>query len=149
MEDGDGKSHYVLNPKETQYARSKQEELQEIFKNWVMNHSQVLEELQGIYEERFNRLVPRAYDGSYLEFEGLSEQIELRPHQKNMVARIIQNGRGLMAHVVGAGKTLTMISAGMMMKTHGLIKKAMYVVPNHLTGDFGTELLRFYPSKKC
>ena len=70
VEDGDGKSHYVLNPKETQYARSKQEELQEIFKNWVMNHSQVLEELQGIYEERFNRLVPRAYDGSYLEFEG-------------------------------------------------------------------------------
>lgn len=148
VEDGDGKSHYVLNPKETQYARSKQEELQEIFKNWVMNHSQVLEELQGIYEERFNRLVPRTYDGSYLEFEGLNEQIELRPHQKNMVARIIQNGRGLMAHVVGAGKTLTMISAGMMMKTHGLIKKAMYVVPNHLTGDFGTELLRFYPSKK-
>ena len=148
VEDGDGKSHYVLNPKETQYARSKQEELQEIFKNWVMNHSEVLEELQGIYEERFNRLVPRTYDGSYLEFEGLNEQIELRPHQKNMVARIIQNGRGLMAHVVGAGKTLTMISAGMMMKTHGLIKKAMYVVPNHLTGDFGTELLRFYPSKK-
>jgi N12 class adenine-specific DNA methylase len=148
VEDGDGKSHYVLNPKETQYARSKQEELQEIFKNWVMNNSQVLEELQGIYEERFNRLVPRTYDGSYLEFDDLNEKIELRPHQKNMVARIIQNGRGLMAHVVGAGKTLTMIASGMMMKAHGLIKKPMYVVPNHLTGDFGTELLRFYPSKK-
>ncbi|MBO6420069.1 SNF2-related protein [Enterococcus gallinarum] len=148
VEDGDGKSHYVLNPKETQYARSKQEELQEIFKNWVMNHSQVLEELQGIYEERFNRLVPRTYDGSYLGFDDLNEKIELRPHQKNMVARIIQNGRGLMAHVVGAGKTLTMIASGMMMKAHGLVKKPMYVVPNHLTGDFGTELLRFYPSKK-
>ncbi|MGC3806489.1 helicase-related protein [Enterococcus faecium] len=146
--DEDGKKRYELNPKETMYARTKQEELQETFKSWVMNHSQVLEELHSIYEERFNRIVPRNYDGSRLEFPGLNQKITLRPAQQNVVARILHEGRALMAHSVGAGKTLSMITAGMMMKEHGLIKKPLYVVPNHLVGDFGTELLRFYPAKK-
>lgn len=146
--DDDGKKHYELNPKETMYARTKQEELQETFKSWVMNHSEVLEELHAIYEERFNRIVPRNYDGSQLEFPGLNQKITLRPAQQNVVARILHEGRALMAHSVGAGKTLSMITAGMMMKEHGLIKKPLYVVPNHLVGDFGTELLRFYPAKK-
>ncbi|WP_375731129.1 Eco57I restriction-modification methylase domain-containing protein, partial [Enterococcus durans] len=146
--DEDGKKRYELNPKETMYARTKQEELQETFKSWVMNHSEILEELHAIYEERFNRIVPRTYDGSQLEFPGLNQKITLRPAQQNVVARILHEGRALMAHSVGAGKTLSMITAGMMMKEHGLIKKPLYVVPNHLVGDFGTELLRFYPAKK-
>lgn len=146
--DEDGKKRYELNPKETMYARTKQEELQETFKSWVMNHSEILEELHAIYEERFNRIVQRTYDGSQLEFPGLNQQITLRPAQQNVVARILHEGRALMAHSVGAGKTLSMITAGMMMKEYGLIKKPLYVVPNHLVGDFGTELLRFYPAKK-
>lgn len=146
--DDNGKKRYVLNPKETMYARTKQEEMQETFKSWVMNNSEVLEELHVIYEERFNRIVPRRYDGSQLEFPGLNQKITLRPAQKDVVARILYEGRALMAHSVGAGKTLSMITAGMMMKEHGLIKKPLYVVPNHLVGDFGTELLRFYPAKK-
>lgn len=146
--DDNGKKRYELNPKETMYARTKQEELQETFKSWVMNHSEILEELHAIYEERFNRIVPRTYDGSQLEFPGLNQKISLRPAQQNVVARILHEGKALMAHSVGAGKTLSMITAGMMMKEHGLIKKPLYVVPNHLVGDFGTELLRFYPAKK-
>ncbi|EOW1885533.1 helicase-related protein [Enterococcus hirae] len=146
--DDDGKKRYELNPKETMYARTKQEELQEIFKSWVMNHHEILEELHAIYEERFNRIVPRTYDGSQLEFPGLNQNITLRPAQQNVVARILHEGRALMAHSVGAGKTLSMITAGMMMKEYGLIKKPLYVVPNHLVGDFGAELLRFYPAKK-
>ncbi|HFD1815983.1 TPA: hypothetical protein ACF1UY_002785 [Enterococcus hirae] len=125
--DDDGKKRYELNPKETMYARMKQEELQETFKSWVMNHSEVLEELHAIYEERFNRIVPRTYDGSQLEFPGLNQKITLRPAQQNVVARILHEGRALMAHSVGAGKTLSMITAGMMMKEHGLIKKAIPV----------------------
>ncbi|WP_417296852.1 helicase-related protein [Enterococcus faecium] len=146
--DENGKKRYELNPKETMYARTKQEELQETFKSWVMNHHEILEELHAIYEERFNRIVPRTYDGSQLEFPGLNQNITLRPAQQNVVARILHEGRALMAHSVGAGKTLSMITAGMMMKEHGLIKKPLYVVPNHLVGDFGAELLRFYPAKK-
>lgn len=146
--DENGKKYYELNAKETMYARTKQEELQETFKSWVMNHTEVLEQLHEIYEDRFNRIVLRKYDGSQLAFPGLNQKITLRPAQQNVVARILHTGRVLMAHSVGAGKTLSMISAGMMLKEHGLINKPLYVVPNHLVGDFGTELLRFYPAKK-
>ncbi|BBD26476.1 SNF2-related protein [Enterococcus faecalis] len=147
IRDGD-KYKYVLNPTETAYARSKQDQLEEVFRSWVFKDEKRLEKLQEIYEERFNRIVPRTYNGDYLVFSGLNELYELRPHQKNVVARIIQNGRALMAHTVGAGKTLSMISAGMLMKEQGLINKPLYVVPNHLTNEFGNELLRFYPAKK-
>uniref|UniRef100_UPI0039841676 SNF2-related protein n=1 Tax=Enterococcus faecalis TaxID=1351 RepID=UPI0039841676 len=145
--DGD-KYKYVLNPNETAYARSKQDQLEETFRLWVFKKEERIERLQEIYEERFNRIVPRTYNGEHLVFSGLNELYELRPHQKNVVARIIQKGRALMAHTVGAGKTLSMISAGMLMKDQGLINKPLYVVPNHLTNEFGNELLRFYPAKK-
>lgn len=145
--DGD-KYKYVLNPNETAYARSKQDQLEEVFRSWVFKKDERIERLQEIYEECFNRIVPRSYSGEHLVFPGLNELYELRPHQKNVVARIIQNGRALMAHTVGAGKTLSMISAGMLMKDQGLINKPLYVVPNHLTNEFGNELLRFYPAKK-
>lgn len=137
----------VLNVKETMLARSKQEHIRHAFKNWLFQDPQRAEILLRIYNDTFNRIRPRQYDGSYLSFEGMNEQFELRQHQKNVVARIVENGRALMAHEVGAGKTASMISAGMMMKDQGLIKKPMYVVPNHLTEQFGQELLRFYPSK--
>lgn len=137
----------VLNVKETMLARSKQEHIHNAFKDWLFKDTQRAETLLRIYNDTFNRIRPRQYDGSYLSFEGMNEQFELRPHQKNVVARIVENGRALMAHEVGAGKTASMISAGMMMKDQGLIKKPMYVVPNHLTEQFGQELLRFYPTK--
>nr|WP_316497778.1 SNF2-related protein [Enterococcus faecium] len=137
----------VLNVKETMLARSKQEHIHHAFKDWLFQDAQRAEMLLRIYNDTFNRIRPRQYDGSYLSFEGMNEQFELRPHQKNVVARIVENGRALMSHEVGAGKTASMISAGMMMKDQGLIKKPMYIVPNHLTEQFGQELLRFYPSK--
>lgn len=137
----------VLNVEETMLARSKQEHIRHKFKDWLFSEPKRAETLLRIYNDTFNRIRPRQYDGSYLSFEGMNEQFELRAHQKNVVARITENGRGLMAHEVGAGKTASMISAGMMMKDQGLIKKPMYVVPNHLTEQFGQELLRFYPSK--
>ncbi|HBI1629605.1 TPA: DEAD/DEAH box helicase family protein [Enterococcus faecalis] len=145
--DGD-KTTYVLNPTETAYARSKQEQLQEAFQSWVFKDDARTEKLRLIYEERFNRIVPRVYNGEHLVFPGLNERYELRPHQKNVVERIVQSGKALMAHTVGAGKTLSMISAGMLMKDQGLINKPLYVVPNHLTNEFGNELMRFYPAKK-
>lgn len=145
--DGD-KTTYVLNPTETAYARSKQDQLQEAFQSWVFKDEVRTEKLRQIYEERFNRIVPRVYNGEHLVFPGLNERYELRPHQKNVVERIVQSGKALMAHTVGAGKTLSMISAGMLMKDQGLINKPLYVVPNHLTTEFGNELMRFYPAKK-
>lgn len=138
----------VLNVKETMLARAKQEHIHHVFKDWLFKDTSRAKKLLKIYNEKFNRICPRQYDGSFLSFEGMNEQFELRPHQKNVVARIIENGRALIAHEVGAGKTASMISAGMMMKDQGLIQKPMYVVPNHLTEQFGQELLRFYPSKK-
>lgn len=138
----------VLNVKETMLARAKQEHIHHVFKDWLFKDPDRAKKLLKIYNDKFNRIRPRQYDGSFLSFEGMNEQFELRPHQKNVVARIVENGRALMAHEVGAGKTASMISAGMMMKDQGLIQKPMYVVPNHLTEQFGQELLRFYPSKK-
>lgn len=144
----DGKTKYVINPKETDYARTKQDELILEFNQWILKHTDTLEKLRQLYNEKFNRTVLRKYDGSKLTFRGLNKFIEPRPAQKNIVQRILTEGKALMAHAVGAGKTLSMISAGMMMKEYGIIKKPLYVVPNHLTGDFGLQLLSYYPSKK-
>lgn len=145
---GEKVTETILNVEETMMARAKQEQLHHVFKDWLFKEPKRAEELLKIYNDRFNRIRPRLYDGSYLSFEGMNQDFELRPHQKNVVARIVENGRALMAHEVGAGKTASMISAGIMMKDQGLIKKPMYVVPNHLTEQFGQELLRFYPAKK-
>ncbi|MFG5461675.1 DEAD/DEAH box helicase family protein, partial [Enterococcus faecalis] len=145
---GERKKVSVLNVDETMLARTKQDRLKKEFKLWVFSDPKRAQRLLSIYNERFNRIRPRTYNGEHLLFEGLNQQFTLRPHQKNVVARIVETGRALMAHEVGAGKTASMIAAGMMMKDQGLIKKPMYCVPNHLTEQFGQELLRFYPSKK-
>ncbi|WP_427815005.1 SNF2-related protein (plasmid) [Enterococcus sp. 22-H-5-01] len=146
-ENGERVTKDVLNVPETILARSKQDHIHHAFKNWLFNEPKRAEQLLRTYNDTFNRIRPRQYDGEFLSFEGMNKQFNLRPHQKNVVARIVENGRALMAHEVGAGKTASMISAGMMMKDQGLIKKPMYVVPNHLTEQFGQELLRFYSTK--
>ncbi len=146
-EDGKEKTKRILNPKETMFARAKQNELYNAFNDWVFKDYERTERLVSIYNERFNRFVPRVYDGSHLTFDSLNQNYELRPHQKNVVSRITSEGRALMAHVVGAGKTLSMISAGMTMKEQGTIHKPMYVVPNHLVNEFALDIVKFYPTK--
>ena len=146
--DGELKKVEVPNQKETILAKAQQEKLKQRFRQWIFDNPERAERLLHIYNERFNRIRPRVYDGSYLNFESLNVNYKLYDHQKNVVARIIENGKALMAHEVGAGKTASMISAGMLMKEQGLIQKPLYVVPNHLTEQFGKELLQFYPTKK-
>lgn len=146
--DGEEKKKRVVNTRETILAKSQQEKLKYAFQSWVYQEPKRAEKLVSIYNERFNRIRQREYNGEYLEFDGMNINYQLYAHQKNVVARIIENGKALMAHEVGAGKTASMISAGMIMKDQGLIQKPLYVVPNHLTEQFGQELMRFYPTKK-
>lgn len=122
--------------------------LQESFKNFIHQNPTVQEVIEDTYNEVFNRYVTRQYDGSLLEFDGLAKGVELRPHQKNAVQRILEERRALLAHEVGTGKTLTMISAAFKMKELGLIHKPLFVVPSSLTAQFGQEIMRFYPTKK-
>lgn len=122
--------------------------LQESFKNFILENPRVQEVIEDTYNEVFNRYVTRQYDGSLLEFDGLAKGVELRPHQKNAVQRILEERRALLAHEVGTGKTLTMISAAFKMKELGLIHKPLFVVPSSLTAQFGQEIMRFYPTKK-
>lgn len=122
--------------------------LQESFKNFIHENPTVQEVIEDTYNEVFNRYVTRQYDGSLLEFDGLAKGVELRPHQKNAVQRILEERRALLAHEVGTGKTLTMISAAFKMKELGLIHKPLFVVPSSLTAQFGQEIMRFYPTKK-
>ena len=122
--------------------------LQESFKNFIHENPTVQEVIEDTYNEVFNRYVTRHYDGSLLEFDGLAKGVELRPHQKNAVQRILEERRALLAHEVGTGKTLTMISAAFKMKELGLIHKPLFVVPSSLTAQFGQEIMRFYPTKK-
>ena len=122
--------------------------LQESFKNFIHENPTVQEVIEDTYNEVFNRYVTRQHDGSLLEFDGLAKGVELRPHQKNAVQRILEERRALLAHEVGTGKTLTMISAAFKMKELGLIHKPLFVVPSSLTAQFGQEIMRFYPTKK-
>lgn len=122
--------------------------LQESFKNFIHENPTVQEVIEDTYNEVFNRYVTRQYDGSLLEFDGLAKGVGLRPHQKNAVQRILEERRALLAHEVGTGKTLTMISAAFKMKELGLIHKPLFVVPSSLTAQFGQEIMRFYPTKK-
>lgn len=122
--------------------------LQESFKNFIHENPTVQEVIEDTYNEVFNRYVTRQCDGSLLEFDGLAKGVELRPHQKNAVQRILEERRALLAHEVGTGKTLTMISAAFKMKELGLIHKPLFVVPSSLTAQFGQEIMRFYPTKK-
>lgn len=143
--DSNGKDVSVLNKKETMLAGQKQELLNNEFKNWIFNDRDRRERLVKLYNERFNSVRNREYDGSSLTFEGMNASIELKPHQKNAVARILYGGNTLLAHVVGAGKTFEMVAAAMESKRLGLCTKSLIVVPNHITGQIGSEFMQLYP----
>lgn len=143
--DGKEKEKYVVNAKETMIARGKQQQIKEAFRNWLFQDKARSDVLLRIYNETFNNIAPRTYDGSYLVFPGMSDTEQLRPHQLNVAARIIYNGTALMAHEVGAGKTAAMVAAGMYMKRAGIVNKPVYVVPNHIINQWSNEFLRFFP----
>ena len=136
----------VLNKKETLLAGQKQELLKEEFKNWIFNDQERRNRLVKLYNERFNSIRNREYDGSNLSFEGMNTKIELRPHQKNAIARSLYGGNTLLAHVVGSGKTFEMVASAMESKRLGMCSKSLFVVPNHLTGQIGREFMQLYPS---
>lgn len=146
LDEETNKYKYVLNPEQTMIAREKQAEIEEMFKQWLFSDSERRTHLLEIYNEKFNNIVPRTYNGDSLVFDDMNIQMALRPHQKNVVARILYSGSALMAHEVGAGKTAAMLSAGMYLKKNNIISKPLYVVPNHLTEQWGKEILTFYPS---
>ncbi len=147
IKDGDYRK-YVVNKDETQLALMKQEEMKEKFKNWIFRDSERRQKYVGYYNDYYNNTVETHYDGSHLSFPDMNGNIELRPHQKDAIARTLYSGKNtLLAHSVGAGKTYEMISSAMEQKRIGLIKKPMFVVPNHLTGEFGVEFAKLYPTK--
>ena len=144
--DEDGKKKAVLNKKETAIAQGKQELIKQAFEEWIWKDPDRRERLVRYYNDTFNAIRPREYDGSHLQFGGINPEIMLREHQKNGVARIIYGGNTLLAHVVGAGKTFTMVAAAMEMKRLGLCQKSMIVVPNHIIEQFASEWLQLYPA---
>ena len=145
VQDENGKDQRVLNKKETAIAQDKQDQIKEKFQEWVWADPSRRERLCTLYNEKFNAIRPREYDGSHLVFAGMNPEITLRPHQRNAVARAIYGGNALFAHVVGAGKTYEMIATAMESKRLGLSSKALFVVPNHIIGDFASDFLDLYP----
>ena len=143
VQDAEGE-HRELNRKETMLAQQKQELIKEEFKEWIFKDLHRREDLCKIYNERFNSIRPREYDGSHIQFVGMNPEITLMPHQKNAVAHVLYGNNTLLAHCVGAGKTFQMIAAGMESKRLGLSQKNLYVVPNHLTEQWGGDFLRLY-----
>ena len=144
VQDAEGE-HRELNRKETMLAQQKQELIKEEFKEWIFKDLHRREDLCKIYNERFNSIRPREYDGSHIQFVGMNPEITLMPHQKNAVAHVLYGNNTLLAHCVGAGKTFQMIAAGMESKRLGLSQKNLYIVPNHLTEQWGGDFLRLYP----
>ncbi len=144
VQDAEGE-HRELNRKETMLAQQKQELIKEEFKEWIFKDLHRREDLCKIYNERFNSIRPREYDGSHIQFVGMNPEITLMPHQKNAVAHVLYGNNTLLAHCVGAGKTFQMIAAGMESKRLGLSQKNLYIVPNHLTEQWGSDFLRLYP----
>ena len=142
----DGSKTSVLNKKETLLAGQKQELLKEEFKNWIFSDQERRNRLVKLYNERFNSIRNREYDGSNLSFEGMTTEIDLRPHQRNAIARSLYGGNTLLAHVVGSGKTFEMVASAMESKRLGMCSKSLFVVPNHLTGQIGREFMQLYPS---
>ena len=142
----DGRERRVLNKKETMLAQQAQEAIRDAFKQWIFKDLDRREELCKVYNERFNAIRPREYDGSHIKFVGMTPEISLMPHQKNAVAHILYGNNTLLAHCVGAGKTFQMIAAGMESRRLGLAQKNLYVVPNHLTEQWGADFLRLYPN---
>ena len=146
IDDGDGKYHYVVNKNETMLAREKQNQMKEAFKEWIFKDPERRQKYVEYYNETFNAVRLREYDGSHLEFPGMNPEIELREHQRNAVARILMGGNTLLAHCVGAGKSFEMMSACMEQKRLGLANKTVMVVPKTLIGQTASEFLRLYPS---
>lgn len=142
----DGVRKAVLNKKETAIAQGKQELIKQEFQDWIWTDPERRERLTKLYNEKFNSIRPREYDGSHLSFPGSNPEISLRPHQVNAIARILYGGNTLLAHVVGAGKTYEMTAAAMESKRLGLCQKSMFVVPNHLTEQWAAEFLQLYPA---
>lgn len=138
----------VVNQEETIAAREKQKLIKERFRQWIFSDPDRTERLVRIYNDNFNNLRPRQFDGLHLDFPGMNQALNLRPHQKDAVWRGMSSGNTLLAHVVGAGKTFTMAATGMKMKQAGLIHKPMYVVPNHLLEQFAREFMQLYPNAK-
>ena len=146
VEDEGGKKKAVLNKEETAIAQGKQDLIRQAFQDWIWKEPERRQRLTDYYNEHFNAIRPRQYDGSHLAFPGINPEITLRQHQKNGAARIIYGGNSLLAYVVGAGKTYTMAAAAMECKRLGLCSKSMVVVPNHITGQFAAEWLQLYPA---
>lgn len=146
VEEADGKVTYVLNEKATMLARAKADTIKEEFKQWIFESLERREKYVRLYNDKFNNIKVREYDGSFLDFPGMNPELNLRPHQKNAVARVIRGGNTLLGHCVGAGKSFEMAAATMELKRLGLANKVMIVVPNHLTGQMASEFLRLYPS---
>ena len=147
-EGADGKKKAILNKKETAIAQGKQDLIKQAFQDWIWADAERRKRLTDYYNEHFNAIRPREYDGSHLTFPGMNPEIKLRRHQKNGAARIIYGGNALLAHVVGAGKTYTMVAAAMESKRLGLCNKSMIVVPNHIIEQFATEWLQLYPAAR-
>ena len=146
IEDGSGRKTAVLNKKETAIAQGKQELIKQAFADWIWSDPERREQLTKLYNEKFNSIRPREYDGSHLSFVGINPEITLRPHQVNAIAHILYGGNTLLAHVVGAGKTFEMVAAAQESKRLGLCQKSLFVVPNHLTEQWASEYLQLYPS---
>ena len=145
-QDENGKRVAELNKKETAIAQAKQEQIKLAFEEWIWEDPERRERLTKIYNERFNSIRPREYDGSHISFDGMNPEITLRKHQVNAIARILYGGNTLLAHEVGAGKTFEMVAAAMESKRLGLCNKSLFVVPNHIVEQFGQEFLQLYPS---
>ena len=146
IEDANGRKTAVLNKKETAIAQGKQELIKQAFADWIWSEPERREQLTKLYNEKFNSIRPREYDGSHLNFVGINPEITLRPHQVNAIAHILYGGNTLLAHVVGAGKTFEMVAAAQESKRLGLCQKSLFVVPNHLTEQWASEYLQLYPS---
>ena len=146
MYDEDGRKTPVLNKKETAIAQGKQQLIKQAFQDWIWKDPQRRERLTRLYNNKFNSIRPREYDGSHLNFVGINPEITLRPHQVNAIAHILYGGNTLLAHVVGAGKTFEMVAAAQESKRLGLCQKSLFVVPNHLTEQWASEYLQLYPS---
>ena len=145
-ERGNKSVKYVINAQETMIARAKQQQIQEAFASWVWKEPERRDTLLRIYNDTFNTVRPREFDGSHLVFPGMNTEMKLRKHQLDFAARVIYTGTGLAAHEVGAGKTAALIAAGMYLKNLGAIHKAVFVVPNPLVGQWATEFYRFFPN---
>ena len=146
IEDDEGRKKAILNKKETAIAQSKQEMIKQEFQDWIWSDPERRERLCKSYNEKFNSVRPREYDGSHIIFNGMNPEIELREHQKNAVAHILYGGNTLLAHAVGAGKTFEMVAAAQESKRLGLCSKSLFVVPNHLTEQWAAEYLQLYPA---